>query len=431
MLFSILLLCLCQSACALPGTGLKDAGDAIESSAGKVVHKSNVFGRDDRIHVRDNYDTVLRKIVRVVNNRSQGCTGSLVAPNLVLTNAHCIFDKDKQTKVRTFTKGTIFIYARYYKYRYADRARVTRVWHSKNYPGARANDWAILKLNKPLGKTFGWFGYSQNIDEIRNETISNAGFSNDVDKGHVLSYAKSCQVRSFQPHWGRILHDCDGARGNSGSPVWRCKNGNKDCRIYALQAAEFRGKGGKSLNLPQYSHDKANVAIYVSQFYDVLRSVRGKGYVSADVATPYTVRNVKQPVFRRYCTSVTSHNFKRNRNPVHYRYSYCSKKRSDCTKWKKYKLARSGNYAFRTVQHCHFSDTPVVMKTEFDELFRPGYQKKSYNLAMTYFSNLPRDKHPNSHCYANKKRYHFASRNKMMLFFGKHRDMRAGRCRYR
>src|SRR4051812_48685585 len=108
----------------------------------------NVFGRDDREMITSReypYGTIGRI--------ETGCTGTLIARNLVLTAAHCVYD-GKAGKVPealgyfnlAMIKGTP-----------SEAVWIQRMWFGTEKPDdERGKDWAILLLAKPVGDTNKW-----------------------------------------------------------------------------------------------------------------------------------------------------------------------------------------------------------------------------------------------------------------------------------
>lgn len=59
--------------------------------SGDVATVKNVFGVDDRMAI-----TSTGTPWRMIGRLSNGCTGTLVGRDLVLTAAHCVYDRDAQ-----------------------------------------------------------------------------------------------------------------------------------------------------------------------------------------------------------------------------------------------------------------------------------------------------------------------------------------------
>lgn len=83
---------------------------------------------------------------------------------------------------------------------------------------AHINDWALLRLSKCLGKTFGHVRLSARIPSPSDE-IGIAGYPEDRPLSEGLSIDARCHVRAIRSL--TILHDCAALPGNSGSPLFR------------------------------------------------------------------------------------------------------------------------------------------------------------------------------------------------------------------
>jgi len=129
------------------------------------------------------------------------CTASLVANDLLLTNAHCV-DGEVQA-IRFFPD-------------YYDAAQKPRGFEVERTPVEVDNtlDFALLRVSGSPGTTFG---------TVKLTASSPAAGDDLAIVHHPLGEPKSvtrfgCRVKASQPD-GRILHLCDTMPGSSGSPV--------------------------------------------------------------------------------------------------------------------------------------------------------------------------------------------------------------------
>lgn len=168
------------------------------------------------------------------------CSGTLVANDIVLTAAHCLFSKATQQMV---VPGIVHFVAGYSKGDHQGHSKVKSYVVGEGYRGAdgptRENvphDWALLTLEEPLGENLGfltvpagWFHSPADTPSSaapRNVEISSniitAGYPGD--RRHVLSLEENCNIITTA-NAGRILFtNCVAIGGDSGGPILQ-KNG--------------------------------------------------------------------------------------------------------------------------------------------------------------------------------------------------------------
>jgi V8-like Glu-specific endopeptidase len=192
------------------------------------------------------------------------CTATLIGTEWLLTNAHCAIDYDHTGKAYP----DITFYPNIVDGRLADRndiARVTEVItgtqfaesaaYRAKYPGWRgisvhdsAQDWAVLKIDKPLGTKYGhWQWRSLPATELigdRKNKLSIAGYPYDFSasgdpatRGNTLAIQEGCSI--VKEDRQMLFHDCDTAKGSSGSPIFY--RSGRDYYVVALNNATGGG----------------------------------------------------------------------------------------------------------------------------------------------------------------------------------------------
>ncbi|MBN3895532.1 MAG: trypsin-like peptidase domain-containing protein [Nostoc sp. NOS(2021)] len=199
------------------------------------------------------------------------CTGTLIAANLVLTNAHCVIDHETgklSTKIQ-FLPNVIDGH-------YEDIAETKEVYYGTDFKESKdlsPNDWAILKINQPLGRKYGYLGTKSiaSATLVRNQkAFYFVGYSGDFPNdnyqeyfsagpGWTASYEAGCSIVGEKD--GFLLHDCATAAGSSGSPIVGVIGG--DPYIVALN-------NGEEKNL-KTGQDIINYAVKISTIEEASR----------------------------------------------------------------------------------------------------------------------------------------------------------------
>jgi protease YdgD len=226
------------------------------------------FGDDDRLPMRSNAFP-WSAIGQVQIDDSGHCTGALVGRDMILTNAHCIW-KEGQRKNITFAPN----------YRNGQSPETVRGilywWGTDNPDKNRGADWAIIRLERPIGDRYGWFGYQAlNYQELQGKKVTYVGYSTFGDEkrqefinGKTAQAHIGCLIRDVYANDGVIHTDCDNGQGGSGGPIFIWQNNQPI--IVGINAAEYREESQASFFTQNYTSGQGNVGVPTLAFAQTL-----------------------------------------------------------------------------------------------------------------------------------------------------------------
>lgn len=220
-----------------------------------------VFGTDQRVPM-NSHDYPFSAIVKIEHSEGGHCTGSLVARDVVLTNAHCLIKENghRFTGIKVLVHGLNGFSPSYSIAAYE--------LGTNDYSKEPQNDWALIRINRPVGDVVGSFfvAATPKIGEVHNL----AGYSGDFMNGDTAGVHFNCKILGTTGAQALLNHDCDMTKGSSGSPIWFMED-NK-ANISALNSAQM----GERDQHDSWSKKTTNLAVSVENFAEKIKEFAQK-----------------------------------------------------------------------------------------------------------------------------------------------------------
>ncbi len=156
-------------------------------------------------------------VAKVQTNIGTKCSGVLIAPAVVLTAAHCLYNSRTRAMLQPVSLHVLFGYQRgEYRWHRPVRSYTIGLGFDPVFPRTQAWDWARLDLAEPVPVPPLPVASK---DAAPGMAAALAGYNQD--KAQLLMADLNCHVRfATKAHNGTFLYDdCAGTRGTSGGPL--------------------------------------------------------------------------------------------------------------------------------------------------------------------------------------------------------------------
>lgn len=187
-------------------------------AAQDAPHYPGIRPSDHRVVV-DPAEPPWNAVVKVQTNIGSRCTGVLIAPAIVLTAAHCLYNRLTHALLQPVS---LHVLVGYQRGGFRWHRLVTHYTTGSGFDGGRpppqTADWARIELAEAIPEAVSPLPIARE-PPASGMAIALAGYNQD--RAQLLMADPHCHVGIVTPRPGGtlLLHDCSATRGTSGGPL--------------------------------------------------------------------------------------------------------------------------------------------------------------------------------------------------------------------